>query len=120
MLMPQQRTVPHLRAAAARYQADLILVYQCTSHTFERHRFLQSKEAKARCLVEVVLIDVRTGIVPFASSSVETFTATKSKDDFNEAETIRKAELKALGQGLNKIADELVTALQAIPVTEGA
>lgn len=115
MLLPVQRTVPHLRAAAARYQADLLLVYQTTTQTFERQRFLRSKEAKARCLVEVVLIDVRTGIVPFADTAVETFTAKKAPEDFNEAETMHKAELQALRQGLDQIADRLVPFLDAIP-----
>jgi len=115
MLLPAQRTVPHLRAAAARYQADLLLVYQTTTQTFERQRFLRSKEAKARCLVEAVLVDVRTGIVPFADTAVQTFTAKKAPEDFNEAETMHKAELQALRQGLDEIADRLVPFLVAVP-----
>ncbi|MBI4581518.1 MAG: hypothetical protein HY718_17590, partial [Planctomycetes bacterium] len=48
----------------------------------------------------------------------EAFVATKSKDDFNEAETMYKAELQATARGLAKIADELTTFLKTIPVGE--
>ncbi|MBI4581920.1 MAG: hypothetical protein HY718_19640 [Planctomycetes bacterium] len=118
MLMPIRRDVPNLRVAAARYQADAVLVYQVRTRQFERQRFLQEKETKARCQIDAVLIDVRSGIIPFASSIAEAFVATKAKDDFNEAETMYKAELQATARGLAKNADELTTFLKTIPVGE--
>lgn len=114
MLMPQIRNVPYLRVAAARYQADLLVIYNVTTRTFERQQFLREKEAKARSLIDMVVLDVRTGIVPFASSTVETFVASKSKDDFSEAETMYKAELEATSRGLDRLADELVAFLEGL------
>jgi hypothetical protein len=120
MLVPQIRTVPHLRVAAVRYQADLLLIYQVTTRTFERQQFLREKEAKARCLIDVVLLDVRSGIVPFASSTVETFVATPSKGDFSAAETMYQAELAATSRGLDRLAGELVAFLEGVPArTDG-
>lgn len=118
MLMPPMRNVPHLRVAAARYQADLLVIYGVTTRTYERQQFLREKEAKARCLIELVVLDVRSGIVPFATSTVETFVAAKGKDDFNESETMYKAELEATSRGLDRIAAELVTFLERVPVTQ--
>ncbi|MCH7830604.1 MAG: hypothetical protein IIB75_08610 [Proteobacteria bacterium] len=49
ILIPKTRTVPHLREAAARYQADLLLVYRSYCMSFERYRFfrLMSPERSA-------------------------------------------------------------------------
>ena len=42
LLVPQKRTVPYLREAAARIQADLLFVYTARIQTFRKDRFLKS------------------------------------------------------------------------------
>jgi hypothetical protein len=108
LLVPRQRTVGYLREAAARYQADLLLVYRTDCRTFERYRFLASDAVKATCVVEAVLIDTRTGIVPFTASESRDFEAKKSKDDTNFRETVRRAELEAVGAGLADLGSRVV------------
>ena len=115
LMVPEKKSVSYLREAAARYQADLLLVYQTNGRVYNRPRFIGPDEVKARQVVEAILLDVRTGIVPFASTSPQEFTAKKAKDDFNFSETIAKAELKAVGLGLAKIADDLARFLEAVP-----
>src|SRR3970040_174781 len=41
ILVPDQRSVPYLREAAARYQADLLLVFRSSCRSFERSRLFQ-------------------------------------------------------------------------------
>lgn len=108
LLTPREQSVPHLRAAAARYQADLLLIYRAASDRYEKQRLLGSDETRAYCTVEAVLLDTRTGIIPFTSVVVQDYTAKKSGEDLDLAETARKAELKALGQALDRVAGELV------------
>lgn len=120
MLAPQQQTIPHFRKAAARCQADLVFLYRAVSLTYQKERAFARDKAKAYCVVEAVLIDTRTGIVPFASAVTKTYTAEKAKDDFSLAETIRKAELKATGEALDQIAGELIDFLAAVPTQTAA
>ena len=115
LMVPEKKSVPYLREAAARYQADLLLVYQTSGRAYNRPKIIGPDEVKARQVVEAILLDVRTGIVPFASTSAQEFTAKKSKDDFNFSETIAKAELKAVGLGLTKVADDLARFVEAVP-----
>jgi hypothetical protein len=63
LLIPERRTVPYLREAAARFQADLLLIYGTTLRTFQRDRLIGSDGVHAEAVVESVLLDVRTGIV---------------------------------------------------------
>lgn len=107
LLTPRRPTVPHLRAAAARSQGDLMLLYRVETRSFEKQRFLAAAETKAYCHVEALLLDVRTGLIPFSTVVTETFTAKEDADDVSFAETIRKAELQAIAGALRQIGREV-------------
>ena len=109
LLVPEKRTVPYLREAAARFQADLLLVYSTRVQTFQRDRLIGSDEVKAECTVESVLLDVRTGIVLHTTRSAEAVSAKKSQGDLNFSQTVAKAETEAMGKALLKLADAVVT-----------
>src|SRR5438067_7541462 len=82
MMVPEKQSIPYLREAAARYQADLLLVYRSQGRIFDKTRFLKPDEVKAKCVVEAILLDSRTGIVPFSSTSAQEYTAKKEKEDY--------------------------------------
>jgi len=107
MLVPEQRTLPYLREAAARYQADLLLAYRSNCRTFEKYKIIDPNETKAYCSVEAVLLDVRSGIVPFTVVSSNEFTARKQSGDTNFNETIKKAEITAVSKSLKEAASRL-------------
>jgi hypothetical protein len=115
LLMPRKTTVPHLRAAAARYQAHLLLAYRVHTETYNKSRWLARSKAKAFCVVDAVLIDVRTGIIPFGAVATETCEARETGDDISFVETVRRAEIEAVGQALDEITDALTAYLQAVP-----
>jgi hypothetical protein len=113
MLLPQRMSVPYIREAAARYQADLVVLYQVTTRTFERQKLFASDQTKAYCNIEAVVIDTRTGIVPFATSATEVYEAKKMRDDLSFAETIWKAELAATDRALARVGADIVKFLDA-------
>jgi hypothetical protein len=108
LLIPEKRTVGHYREAAARYQADLLLIYQAACRTYDKYRFFSPDEAKSYCNVEAVILDVRTGIVPFSVTVSRDFHARENKEDTNFRETMARAELKALADALAEVGDEVV------------
>ena len=108
LLIPEKRTVPYLREAAARFQADLLLVYNTRIQTFQQDRFIGPDEVRAGCIVESVLLDVRTGIVTHSAQSLERIAAKKAPGDLNFSETIAKAQGEATGKALVKLAETVV------------
>jgi hypothetical protein len=112
LLIPEKRTVPYLREAAARFQADLLLIYTTRIQTFQLNRLIGTDEVRAACLAESVLLDVRTGIVAHTTRSSETFATKKAPGDLNFSETIAKAQSEATGRALVKLADAVVTYLK--------
>jgi hypothetical protein len=115
LLIPEKRTVPYLREAAARFQADLLLVYATRVQTYRKDRFLGADEVRAKCIVESVLLDVRTGIVLLAARGSEGVYAKKTPGDLNFSETVAKSETEATGKALLKVADQVVAFLKEPP-----
>jgi hypothetical protein len=109
LLIPERRTVPYLREAAARFQADLLLIYGTRLRTFQRDRLIGSDVVHAEAVVESVLLDVRTGIVINTAQTSEGISAKKAPGDLNFAQTVAKAETEATGKALMKLADAVNT-----------
>lgn len=107
MLLPATRDIESLRSAAARYQADLLLLYQSRCDLFNEHRLFSPNEVQANCVIQSALIDVRSGIVVFTSVSSQKLHATKTKSDINFDLTVQRARLKAISDGLDEIATNI-------------
>ncbi len=114
LLVPEKRTVGHYREAAARYQADLLLIYRPSCRTYEKFRFFAPNEAKSYCNVEAVLLDTRTGIVPFTVIASRDFVAKKQASDYDLTEMRRRSELEALSDALGEAGDEIVAFLARV------
>ena len=112
LLVPEKRTVPYLREAAARFQADLLLVYATRIRTFQRDRILAASEVNAEASAEAVLLDVRTGIVVQSAHTSEAIAAKKAPTDLNFAQTVAKTQEEATGRALLKLADSVTAFLK--------
>ena len=108
ILVPEKRTVAYLREAAARYQADLLLAFRSSCQSFQRYRLFGAEQSRSYCSVEAVLLDVRTGLVPFVASSTQNFEAVEDDDDFNLRETILRTQLNALASALGEVSEAVV------------
>lgn len=111
-LLPEKRTVGLLREAAARYQADLLLIYRSSCRTYDRYRVVGSDQTKAACSVEVALLDTRTGIVPYTSEASRDVSATRSREDMTFEETSRKAEMTAVADAMKEITARVASFLE--------
>lgn len=115
MLIPEHRTVPHLREAAARYQADLLVVYRSYCRTFERYRLFAADRIRAYCGVEAVLMDVRTGLVPFTSVATRTYDVNRNRQDASFQETRMRAQINATATAMSDVSSEIVSFLAPGP-----
>lgn len=118
MLIPEKRTFPVLREAAARFQADILLSYRSVCDSFQKYRFISPNETKAYCTVEAMLLDTRKGIISKSVVSTQSFAAKKEVNDTDFSETIKKAELQALSTALGEVASETVKYLKTAPLLD--
>jgi len=115
LLVPEKITLDHLRVAAARYQADILLTYRSNCQSFEKYKFIGPNITKAYCTVEAVALDIRSGIVPFTAVSTNEFSVEKQEQDVNFYETMKKAEMKVTGLGLSEVASQLRQFIEDMP-----
>jgi hypothetical protein len=118
MLVPEKRTIPILREAAARFQSDLLLAYRSYCQSYQNYRLIEANENRSYCGVEAVLLDVRSGIIVKSIVSTEVFTTKKMPSDTNFSETVKKAEIEATAKALGNVAKQVVLFLDTVPLIE--
>ncbi len=115
LMTPAHASIPVLREAAVRMQADLLLVFRITSDTYYKYTVFAKDKVKAFSTCEVVLLDVRTGLVPFTRITTREKLAVKEANDLDLNETMRRAEKDAALEALNAVAEDLVGFLGSLP-----
>lgn len=115
LMTPQRASIPLLREAAVRMQADLLLVFRVNSDTYFQYRMLTKDRVKAYSTCELVLLDVRTGLVPFTRVISREQLELKLSTDFDLSETMRRAEQNAAAEALNQAAADLVAFVKSVP-----
>jgi hypothetical protein len=116
VLIPAKLTVGHLREAGARYQADLLLIFRTECRTYQQYRLFRASQAKAYCLADAALLDVRTGIVPFTSRATKDYLIEEKDTEIDLAETVRRSEQTAVEAAMLENATNLASFLKSVSV----
>lgn len=99
MLMAKEPNLKNLRQAAALLQADMLVIVRPASRKDWRMNFLSPDQAKAISSLEVLLMDVRTSVIPFTTLISEEAEVDESMSDYSKHELMLRAtqqsELKA-------------------------
>jgi len=119
LMTPQQASIPVLREAAVRMQADLLLVYRVSTDTYSQYRAFAKDKVKAYGTCELVLLDVRTGLVPFTRVVSRERLELMQSGDLDLSETMRRAEQASAVETLNAAAEDLVTFVKSVPKKGG-
>ncbi len=92
--------INQLRESAVRVQADMLLIFSLNSDIFQKYRAFKKDEAKAFATCEVVLMDIRTGVIPHTQVVTKSTQTTKNEGDYTDEEmqnrVLRAASLQAL------------------------
>ena len=113
MLVPEQKSAPRLRDAAALHQADLLLVYRSDCSISYRLRFLGfrnlgANRAEGICDVEAVLLDVRTGFVPLTVTASKPFDVERASGNQYFLAPVLAAMYMARRDALTEVGTQIV------------
>lgn len=111
LLVPANPTVPVLREVAVRLQVDVLLVFRVGGGLFQNYRAFRSDQLKAYATCEAVLLDVRTGAIPFTTVATRDYQTTRQDGDLNDAETRQRAEQRAVLLALGAMGREVAAYL---------
>lgn len=74
------------------------------------------KHYRAQCTLEVVLLDTRSGVMPFAAVVSRERVTQKQRGDFDYRETVRRVQIEAVVLALHEVGSRLTEALGQVPV----
>jgi hypothetical protein len=88
-------TITQLRETSVRLLSDLLIVYSSNSDIYHKYKAFKKDEAKAFATTEVLIMDIRTGLIPFSTTITKDF-LTKTLPDETIEETRKRAEKEAV------------------------
>jgi hypothetical protein len=115
IMTPTQLSIPVLREATLRMQADMLLVFRITSDTYTQSRTFSKDKVKSYSTCEMVLLDVRTGLVPFTRVISRERLELKPPSDLDLSETKRHTEQMSAVDALEAGAQDLVGFVKTVP-----
>ena len=119
ILMPSILTNPsptltNLRESAVRLQADILIIFSIKSDIYYQYKAFKKDQAKAFATIELVLLDIRTGVVPYSNIITTEQLIQKESTDLNIRDTQKRAENEAVlsaltqsGKGLRDFLDSI-------------
>ena len=103
----QNSNVVQMREAAVRLQADVLLVFSIQSDIYYKYKAFKKDEAKAFATCEAVLMDIRTGMIPFSKVVTKEKFTRKGGGDLNSEELRRRAEREAVMMTMAEVGEQV-------------
>ncbi|MBB4036713.1 hypothetical protein GGR21_002619 [Dysgonomonas hofstadii] len=107
IMMSSSSSFTSIREAAVRMQADVVLIYSIRGGTYSKYKMFSANEYKAFATTQVLIMDVRTGLVPFSTVVTEDYQSSKQKDDFNSNEAEKRTQEEAVAKTLARVCNEI-------------
>jgi hypothetical protein len=95
IMLSSSPTITQLRETSVRMLSDLLIVYANTSDIYYKYKVFKKDEAKAFATTEVLIMDIRTGLIPFSTVITKDFLTKTLKDESIE-EARKRAEKEAI------------------------
>lgn len=111
LLMSRSPSFTNLREAAVRMQADVLVVYSITSDIYSRYKIFSKTDIKAFATTQLVILDVRTGLVPFSSIVTRDVLSEKRKEETGYSEASARIQKEAVVLTIEQIGQNIATFL---------
>lgn len=114
LLAGRNPSVSQIREVAVRMQADMTLVFTTASDVYAKYRLFNRTNVKAFATTQLLLLDTRTGLVPFTEIITRDFLAEKNSADADISETRHRALREAVQLTINELNDKLLAYLNQL------
>ena len=96
LLISNPPSFTSIREAAIRMQADVVVVYSITSDIYSKYKLFSRPDIKAFATTQIILLDVRTGLVPFSAIVTRDAFSQKRKDELDNGEAASRIQNEAV------------------------
>ncbi|MCB9085156.1 MAG: hypothetical protein H6624_12460 [Bdellovibrionaceae bacterium] len=106
-MMPRSPELRSLRDVAAIMQADLLMIIYTKTDSDYDFSLIGKNEAKAVATLESIVVDVKTGVIPFTSIATGVAHLKKESEDFSNEEFRVRTVLAAEDHALNQLSEDM-------------
>lgn len=107
LLIAKTPTFTNIRESAVRMQADVVVVFSINSDVYFKYKVFSKDDIKAFATTEVILMDNRTGLIPFSEVVTRDTLSNRTKEETNNAETSRKLQFEAAKLTITEVGERL-------------
>jgi hypothetical protein len=108
IIISKSPSFTNIREAAVRMQCDMALVYSITDDLYSRYKAFSSPDVKAFATTQLILMDVRTGLIPFSATVTKDFLSKKTKEDLDLSQTRDRVLNEAVLATINETGQKIV------------
>ena len=107
LLASKTPTFTSIREAAVRMQADIVVVYAIASDLYSKYKLFSKTDLKAFATTQLIILDVRTGLVPFSTIATKDYLSQKKKEELDHSEAASRIQNEAVLLTINDIGEKL-------------
>jgi hypothetical protein len=96
LLISTSPSFTNIREAAVRMQADVVVVYSISSDMYSRYKLFSKTDIKAFATTQFILLDIRTGLIPFSAIVTRDVLSQMKKDELDQAEASARVQNEAV------------------------
>jgi hypothetical protein len=109
ILISNNPTFTSIREAAVRTQSDIVVVYSINSDLYSKYKLFSKSDIKAFATTQLIILDVRTGLIPFTTIVTKEYQSSRQEDELNDNEAANRIKKEAvlltieeIGKRINK------------------
>lgn len=112
LMSKSQPSLTTIRESAVRMQADIVVAYAINSDIYTKYRGFKKPDIKAYATTQLIIMDVRTGLVPFSTIVTRDFLAMKKKEELDIYEARNNVQTQAVLLTINEIGRQVTEYLK--------
>lgn len=113
VLISRSPSFTNIREAAVRMQADIVVIYSIASDLYSKYKAFSKPDIKAYATTQLIIMDVRTGLIPFSTISTKDALSQKKKEELENAEAASRVQNEAVLATITEIGGKITDFLNA-------
>lgn len=107
ILISKNPTFTSIRESAVRTQSDIVVIYSINSDIYSQYKLFSKTNIKAFATTQLIILDVRTGLVPFTTIVTKDFQDKKNDIDLNESEASTRIKNQSVLLTIDEIGKQI-------------
>ncbi len=107
MLISSNPTFTNIRESAVRTQSDIAVIYSINSDIYSKYKLFAKSDIKAFATTELIILDIRTGLIPFTTIVTKEFQSKRQDNELNENEAANRIKEEAVLLTIEEIGTKL-------------